>query len=118
MPSLEWMDNGERPFAYSASTIPKDLYGIEWGDPELGGWRYALHRIVHRGTSPGPPYKVVDRYIRAYLSPAATVIEIGCGGGRWTRYLVGARKLIALDINPIFFAALRARSPQAPPEFS
>lgn len=117
MPSLEWNRQWGEAFRKFKERHPDELYGIEWGDPELRGWRYALHRLIHRGTSPGPLHKVVDLYIRPYLAPGATVVEIGCGGGRWTRYLAGARKLIAVDINPVFFEPLRARFPQARLEF-
>lgn len=117
MPSLEWNRRWGAAFAPFKTRHPDHTYGIQWGDPELRGWRYALQRILHRGASPGPLYKVIDRYIRPYVTSDTTVLEIGCGGGRWTRYLIGARKLIAVDIDPVFFAPLRARFPQAQLEF-
>jgi SAM-dependent methyltransferase len=117
MPSLEWNRQWGEAFRKFRERHPDRLYGDEWGDPELRGWRYALHRVWRRGVSPGALHKVVDLYIRPYLTADATVVEIGCGGGRWTRYLVGAKKLIAVDISPVFFAPLRARFPQANLEF-
>jgi SAM-dependent methyltransferase len=117
MPSLEWNRQWGDAFRRFRERHPDELYGNEWGDPELRGWRYALHRLLHRGASPGPLHKVVDRYIQPYLRPDATVVEIGCGGGRWTRYLVGARKLIAVDINAVFFEPLRTRYPEANLQF-
>jgi SAM-dependent methyltransferase len=117
MPSLEWNRRWGAAFAPFKARHPDRTYGIQWGDPELRGWRYMLHALFHRGSSPGPLYKVVDRYIRPYVAAGATVLEIGCGGGRWTRYLVNAGRLIAVDIDPVFFAPLRARFPQAKLEF-
>ena len=117
MPSLEWNRQWGEAFRKFKERHPDAQYGNEWGDPELRGWRYALDRLIHRGVSPGPLHKVVDWYIRPYLAPEATVVEIGCGGGRWTRYLIGARKLIAVDISPVFFAPLRTRFPDANLEF-
>ena len=117
MPSLEWNRQWGEAFRKFHARHPDELYGNEWGDPELRGLRYAIHRLFHRGASPGPLHRIVDLYIRPYLSPDATVVEIGCGGGRWTRYLVAGRKLIAVDINPVFFEPLRARFPHASLEF-
>jgi SAM-dependent methyltransferase len=83
----------------------------------LRGWRYLVQRVIHRRAIPGPLYKVVDHYIQPYVTANATIVEIGSGGGRWTQYLVGAKKLIAVDINPIFFESLCARFPDAHLEF-
>ena len=69
MPSLEWNRQWGEAFRKFKERHPDELYGNEWGDPELRGWRYALHRLWRRGVSPGPLHKVVDRYIRPYLMP-------------------------------------------------
>ncbi len=58
-----------------------DLYGLEWGDPEIA-----------------PPLKYVrDHFLKPYLSPLATVVEVGPGGGRWTRYMQNVKKIYAVD---------------------
>ncbi|HEX7243141.1 MAG TPA: class I SAM-dependent methyltransferase [Longimicrobiaceae bacterium] len=41
------------------------------------------------------------------------VLEIGSGGGRWTQYLLGAREVIAVELNPEFFPYLAERFPEA-----
>jgi cyclopropane fatty-acyl-phospholipid synthase-like methyltransferase len=58
-----------------------DVYGLEWGDPETN-----------------PPLRYVRRhFLSPYVSPDTTLVEIGPGGGRWTRYMLDARKIYAVD---------------------
>lgn len=60
-----------------------DVYGLEWGDPEVS-----------------PPLKYVrDHFLMPYLSPNASVVEIGPGGGRWTRYMLNAKQVYAVDYH-------------------
>lgn len=67
------------------------LYGLEWGDPESV-----------------PPLKFVrDRYVLPYVNPEHVALEIGPGGGRWTRYLLGFRTLYVLDYYVELLAELR-----------
>jgi cyclopropane fatty-acyl-phospholipid synthase-like methyltransferase len=78
-------------------TDDKKIYGIEWGDPnEL--WFLKLVR---------------DQYIQPYLNLDHRAIEIGPGGGRWTRYLLSFRELIVLDKHEGLLAELRKKF-QAP----
>jgi hypothetical protein len=57
------------------------VYGDEWG---------ALEDV--------PPLAfVLDKYLRPYVDPRHTALEIGPGGGRWTRRLVGFRHLYLVD---------------------
>ncbi len=59
------------------------IYGLQWGDPEVS-----------------VPLKFIrDRYIRPYIDFDHTAVEIGPGGGRWTRYLLSFRCLYALDYH-------------------
>ena len=70
---------------------PRDLYGLEWGDPE----------VVE-------PFRFIrDRYILPYVKPEHVAVEIGPGGGRWTRYLLGFRTLYVVDYHPELLAELR-----------
>jgi SAM-dependent methyltransferase len=58
-----------------------EVYGLGWGDPENAA-----------------PLKFIrDRYVLPYVQPEAIGLEIGPGGGRWTRYLLGFRKLYVVD---------------------
>lgn len=58
-------------------------YGMHWGDPKKDA-----HLAFVR-----------DRWCAPYVSPTSTVLEIGPGGGRWTRYLLGCEKLYAVDYH-------------------
>jgi ubiquinone/menaquinone biosynthesis C-methylase UbiE len=57
------------------------IYGLEWGDPDLV-----------------PPLGFIrDRYLLPYVNEDHCAVEIGPGGGRWTRYLLGFKKLYIVD---------------------
>ena len=57
------------------------IYGVEWGDPDLV-----------------PPLEFVrNRYLLPYIKGDQCAVEIGPGGGRWTRYLLGFKKLYVVD---------------------
>jgi SAM-dependent methyltransferase len=68
------------------------LYGLEWGDPRQ---------------SPAL-LEVCNRFVLPYAMPDSTVVEIGAGGGRWSREFIGrVRRLILVDGVPEFEIALR-----------
>jgi len=58
-------------------------YGLEWGDPERDA----------------PLIYVKNHFLIPYVTPRTTVLEIGPGGGRWTRYLLAARTVYAVDYH-------------------
>jgi SAM-dependent methyltransferase len=60
-----------------------DIYGLEWGDPERDE----------------PLMYVKRHFLTPYVTPKITVLEIGPGGGRWTRYLLTARMVYAVDYH-------------------
>ena len=69
-----------------------DVYGLEWGDPESN-----------------PPLRYVrDHFLVPYISPEKTLVEIGPGGGRWTRYMLEAKKIYAVDYHPEILNELKA----------
>jgi ubiquinone/menaquinone biosynthesis C-methylase UbiE len=117
MPSIEWNRRWAQNLAQFREAHPALLYGAQWGDPEVRGLRYLVQRLLRPKAAPGPLYKVVDRYLRPYVTPESAVLEIGSGGGRWTRYLVAARRVVCVDINQEFFPLLSAKFPGAPLEF-
>jgi len=88
-------------------------YGDQWGDPTVSGWRYLLRKLRHGRNVPGDLSKVPPRFIVPYLAPDSVALEIGAGGGRWTRYLLGAREVIAVDLNGEFFPYIESRYPEA-----
>lgn len=60
-----------------------DIYGLEWGDPEVV-----------------PPLGYVrDHFLKAYILPNTIAVEIGPGGGRWTRYMLNAKHIYAVDYH-------------------
>jgi len=77
--------------AVKAALWSKDIYGLQWGDPE----------VVE------PLRFIRDRYILPYVNPQHTALEIGPGGGRWTRYLLGFKRLYAVDYHPELLDELR-----------
>jgi len=61
----------------------KNVYGLEWGDPDVV-----------------PPLAFIrDRYVLPRVSSEQVALEIGAGGGRWTRYLLGFRELYIVDYH-------------------
>ena len=69
-----------------------DVYGLEWTDPDVN-----------------PPLRYIrERFVTPYVSPDATVLEIGPGGGRWTRYLLAAKRVYAVDFHQELLDELRA----------
>ena len=59
------------------------LYGLQWGDPQTNP---ALHWVR-------------DHYLLPYVNPDHSAVEIGPGGGRWTRYLLGFGQLCTVDYH-------------------
>jgi hypothetical protein len=69
----------------------KDIYGLQWGDPEFTETLRFLK----------------DRYVLPYVNPAHDAVEIGPGGGRWTRYLLGFHRLYVFDYYSELLEQLR-----------
>lgn len=59
------------------------IYGIQWGDPQK------LKFLRH----------VRDTYLLPFVCPDQVAVEIGPGGGRWTRYMLGFGRLYAVDFH-------------------
>lgn len=69
----------------------RSLYGLQWGDPEsVPGLR-----------------NIRDHWVAPYVSSDQTAVEIGPGGGRWTRYLLGFQRLYVVDFYDELLAELR-----------
>jgi SAM-dependent methyltransferase len=117
VPSLEWNRWWPQDLRKFRENSTEATYGIQWGDPSVRGWRYLVQRLLYPSYGPGPLYKVVDRYICPYVEASSTVLEIGAGGGRWTRYLLAADRIICVDLNPEFFEVLKTKFRGAKLEF-
>ncbi len=61
----------------------QQIYGLQWGDPQN-------HAVLR---------KFRDRFLLPYLHPDHTIVEIGPGGGRWTRYMLAALRLYVVDFH-------------------
>jgi SAM-dependent methyltransferase len=105
VPNIEWNKNWAVDFESWASS---EYYGAHWGDPDVKGLRYLYHRYI-LGKTPGDLSKVVELYIEPYVTPEKVALEIGSGGGRWTRYLLDAKEIIIVELNPEFFPYLWRR---------
>lgn len=83
--------------ARKTGKIERDgLYGLHWGDPDA-----VPHLRVVR-----------DRWLLPYIDPGKTGLEIGPGGGRWTRYMLPFETLYVVDFHPELLAELRRSFPQ------
>lgn len=68
-----------------------DLYGLHWGDPDtLEPLRF-----------------IKNRYLQPLLDTDFVAVEIGPGGGRWTRYLTSMRRLYVVDFHEEMLRELR-----------
>jgi phospholipid N-methyltransferase len=63
--------------------INPPIYGLEWGDPD----------------HVEPLRFVRDRYVLPYVNGQQIAVELGPGGGRWTRYLLGFGTVYAVDYH-------------------
>lgn len=71
--------------------LDKEIYGLQWGDPEVNGSLRFMR----------------DRFLDPYVNPLHDALEIGPGGGRWTRYLLPFRHLYVVDYYPELLAHFR-----------
>lgn len=85
------------------------LYGTQWGDPRTPRWRYLVDRHLRRRPIPGDLARIERRFVRPHVQRYSTVLEIGPGGGRWTQFLLRARRLILVETTDAFFPYLERR---------
>jgi SAM-dependent methyltransferase len=69
---------------YRELTRGPAIYGLEWGDPDV--WT--------------PLQFIRDRYVLPFVKPDQVAVDLGCGGGRWTRYLLPFKTVYAVDYYP------------------
>jgi cyclopropane fatty-acyl-phospholipid synthase-like methyltransferase len=63
------------------------IYGMLWGDPQKDDTEH--NRRVRR---------IRDKFLLPYVHPDFTCVEIGPGGGRWTRYLMTCLELYCVEL--------------------
>ena len=75
--------------AKEAGQIEKHgIYGSVWGDPQKDDTEHNRRMKSIR-----------DRFVLPYVHPDLTCLEIGPGGGRWTRYLLTCLDLYCVDYH-------------------
>jgi ubiquinone/menaquinone biosynthesis C-methylase UbiE len=110
MPTTKWNKLwGKDLNKYTNSKKTRWYYGKQWGDPDknsgLRSW--ILSKILLIG--PGDLSKVIKNYISPYVTAETVALEIGSGGGRWTKYLLNSKEIIIVELNPEFFSYLKNR---------
>jgi SAM-dependent methyltransferase len=78
---------------YREVTNGPAIYGLEWGDPDT--WT--------------PLQYIRDRFVLPFVNPDHVAVDIGCGGGRWTRYLLGFKTVYAVDYYRELITEFRRR---------
>lgn len=79
-------------------------YGFAWGDPEnandiLGNYLAVLEKL------------------QSLIHVDSTVLELGTLGGKWTKYLFQANKIICVDINSLMETVIKQRYPESADKF-
>lgn len=142
MPSVEWNKQEWAAQLRDFDNFRLPYYGSQWGDPDPRAvFPYfvravmpealaaallqprLLRRWLHRIFKPKAPfypelYALIQKYIRPYVRSDSVVLEIGPGGGRWTRYLLNAKQIILVDIVSDFFEYLQQRFPDHAAKFT
>jgi cyclopropane fatty-acyl-phospholipid synthase-like methyltransferase len=93
VPTLEWNRRFGVDVVRFARSKSKDHYGDHWGIVEDRDDLIAVRK----------------KFLDPFVSPEKVCMEIGCGGGRWTQYLLSSRQLICVELNPEMFDYLRKR---------
>jgi SAM-dependent methyltransferase len=103
---LDMLKDGKRSRSPAARVLKavrvliakKDVYGLEWGDPEKS-----------------PPLAYIrDQFLVPYVGPGNTVAEIGPGGGRWTRYMLESEHIYAVDYHAELLSEVTRNFKSAP----
>ncbi|MDQ2870940.1 MAG: class I SAM-dependent methyltransferase [Acidobacteriota bacterium] len=110
---------GEVPFAPSERPVPdpkkSSVAGLEdsWSD-YARNWRNRQdvndsHKVLGEEWGSAEQWKeVFRRGVEPFLKPDAVVVELGCGGGKWSRMLAGRCRLICTDISSEMLEGTRA----------
>ncbi len=95
MPSIEWNRCWEKNLLLFLDKNPKKeiFFGDRWGIPDEDS-------VLE---------KIRDNFIIPLVNENKTIVEIGPGGGRWTKYLLNCDKLYLVDISAKMFEYLKKR---------
>ncbi|MCD4668649.1 MAG: class I SAM-dependent methyltransferase [Sulfurimonas sp.] len=76
--------------------LDKEEYGYSWGDPE------------NQNDTLGN-YLSINNKLQSKINSQTTILELGTLGGKWTKYMLNAKKIICVDINDVFIKAINHR---------
>lgn len=94
MPTIEWNKGWSNNLKqHKSGDLPGRYYGDHWGDP----------------TSVVGLSNVVSTFLEPYVSSDTVVLEVGPGGGRFTQFLLSAKKIYAVDLNAEMFECIKER---------
>ncbi len=90
----------EELLKYKNSDKDPFLFGDEWGD-------------LAKPDSVLGNYLGIREVLLNKISGQSTVLEIGTLGGKWTKYMFGANKIICVDINTVFIDFVKELFPES-----
>jgi cyclopropane fatty-acyl-phospholipid synthase-like methyltransferase len=73
------------------------IYGLHWGNPDTNPVLIPIR----------------EHWLEPYVRADQDAVEIGPGGGRWTRYMLGFRRIFGVDYHPELLEELRSNFAQA-----
>jgi len=74
-------------------------YGFEWGEPESEDQELGN-------------YKQIVNILEKNISGNDHVLELGTLGGKWTKYLLKAKRITCVDINDVMIDVIKSRYPK------
>jgi cyclopropane fatty-acyl-phospholipid synthase-like methyltransferase len=102
MPTVEWNKSWAKNLeAFKRGEIKGESYGDQWGVPDQ-------HPALK---------KVLEIHLLPFVKSDQIALEIGSGGGRWTQYLIGFKKLFCVELNESMFDSISDRFPGKKIEF-
>lgn len=108
MPTLKWNRRWSRGLkSVLGSESRQKYFGDQWGIPDSETTFF--QRINPLAIPSEKLAQVVEMYIEPYLTPNSVVLEIGSGGGRWTKYFLNVKETTVVELNPEFFTYLKDR---------
>jgi len=108
LPTLKWNRRWSKGLKSVLGYESRQKYfGDQWGIPDSKTTFF--QRINPLSIASETLAQVVETYIEPYVTPNSVVLEIGSGGGRWTKYFLNVKETTVVELNPEFFAYLRDR---------
>lgn len=81
------------------------LFGYDWGDPE------SREAADSSGVLLGDYRRIKDELLLPFIGPATAILDLGCGGGKWTQYMLAAGRVHCVDLNDESFDYIRRKLP-------